>query len=59
MMLFFQLSMVQIAGTHIVHAAALLWVAGFGQVVARALERRAAAAVATPLVDPVEEVAGS
>jgi uncharacterized membrane protein YfcA len=34
MMLFFPLSMAQIVGTDIVHAAALLWVAGFGHIVA-------------------------
>jgi uncharacterized protein len=34
MMLFFPLSMAQVVGTDIVHAAALLWVAGFGHIVA-------------------------
>ena len=34
MMLFFPLSMAQIVGTDIVHAAALLWVAGFGHIAA-------------------------
>jgi len=34
MMIFFPLSMAQIVGTDIVHAAALLWVAGFGHIVA-------------------------
>jgi uncharacterized membrane protein YfcA len=34
MMLFFPLSMAQIVGTDIVHAAALLWVAGAGHIVA-------------------------
>ena len=34
MMLFFPLSMAQIVGTDIVHAAALLWVAGFGHIIA-------------------------
>src|SRR5262249_54270692 len=34
MMLFFPLSMAQIVGTDIVHAAALLWVAGVGPIVA-------------------------
>jgi uncharacterized membrane protein YfcA len=34
MMLFFPLSMAQIVGTDIVHAAALLWVAGVGHIVA-------------------------
>jgi len=34
MMLFFPMSMAQVVGTDIVHAAALLWVAGFGHIVA-------------------------
>ena len=34
MMLLFPLSMAQIVGTDIVHAAALLWVAGFGHIIA-------------------------
>jgi uncharacterized membrane protein YfcA len=34
MMLFFPLSMAQVVGTDIVHAAALLWVAGAGHIVA-------------------------
>jgi uncharacterized membrane protein YfcA len=34
MMLFFPLAMAQVVGTDIVHAAALLWVAGFGHIVA-------------------------